>query len=277
MDGPRHLRFPVGGLFARVLLSVLNDTSQLAFKLSGQCRSSTEFGFPRNVTAELLLHLAHLVCYSPQLSIHLRFRLPLGHSRVFDRFRVNLQTHPPACRVQQNRCRSWWTKLSGLTFAIWFSQTVKEVALKVWTDYDGGILEISPAAAAALNVAARSLTKRPFYLFFSGDPEGAGPRRPWSRRCIQRGTKAARAQGHPCANHAGTRPPRGHSVDDHAAVTGTDSADCIVDCSSHPCGVAAIDEQWQHHLDCRSAWRHCDCVGQSHCSCAFGQRRNSRI
>ena len=61
------------------------------------------------------------------------------------------------------------TKLSGLTFAIWFSQTVKEVALKVWTDYDGGILEISPAAAAALNVAARSLTKRPFYLFFSGD------------------------------------------------------------------------------------------------------------
>ena len=41
--------------------------------------------------------------------------------------------------------------------------------MKVWTDYEGGILEISPAAAAALNVAARSLTKRPFYQFFSSD------------------------------------------------------------------------------------------------------------
>jgi PAS domain-containing protein len=45
----------------------------------------------------------------------------------------------------------------------------REVALKVWTDYDGAILEISPRAAAMLNVAARSLTKRPFYLFFNGD------------------------------------------------------------------------------------------------------------
>ena len=45
--------------------------------------------------------------------------------------------------------------------------------MKVWTDYDGGILEISPAAAAALNVAARNLTKRPFYLFFSGDQHRA--------------------------------------------------------------------------------------------------------
>ena len=106
--------------------------------------------------------------------------------------------------------------------------------------------------------------------------EGAGPRRPWSRGYIQRGTKAARAQGHPCANHAGTGAARGHSVDDHA-VLWTDSADGIGDCSGHPCGVAAIDEQWQHHPDCRSAWRHCDCVGQSHSSRAFGQRRNSRI
>ena len=45
--------------------------------------------------------------------------------------------------------------------------------MKVWTDYDGGILEITPAAAAALNVAARSLTKRPFYLFLNGDRQRA--------------------------------------------------------------------------------------------------------
>ena len=41
--------------------------------------------------------------------------------------------------------------------------------MKVWTDYDGAILEVSPGAAETLNVAARSLAKRPFYLFFNGD------------------------------------------------------------------------------------------------------------
>ena len=40
--------------------------------------------------------------------------------------------------------------------------------MKVWTDYDGAILEVSPRAAEALNVAPRSITKRPFYLFFNG-------------------------------------------------------------------------------------------------------------
>ncbi|MBA2257554.1 MAG: hypothetical protein H0W18_01525 [Acidobacteria bacterium] len=41
--------------------------------------------------------------------------------------------------------------------------------MKVWTDYNGAILEVSPQAAETLNVAARSLAKRPFYLFFTGD------------------------------------------------------------------------------------------------------------
>lgn len=41
--------------------------------------------------------------------------------------------------------------------------------MKVWTDYDGAILEVSPRAAEALNVAPRSITKRPFYLFFNGE------------------------------------------------------------------------------------------------------------
>jgi hypothetical protein len=41
--------------------------------------------------------------------------------------------------------------------------------MKVWTDYDGAILEVTPQAAATLNVAARRLAKRPFYLFFNGD------------------------------------------------------------------------------------------------------------
>src|SRR5687767_3696578 len=41
--------------------------------------------------------------------------------------------------------------------------------MKVWTDYDGAILEVSPLAAETLNVAPRAVTKRPFYLFFNGD------------------------------------------------------------------------------------------------------------
>ena len=209
-------------LFARVLPSVLLDTSQLAFNLSGQCRSSTEFGFPRNVTAELVFHLAHLVGYSPQLSIHLRFRLPLGHTRVFDRFLVNLQTHLPRVTAKQNRCRSSGTKLSGLTFAIWFSQTVKGGRIegldrlrrrnsRDLTGRSGGFECCRPKShqAAFLLVLQRRPAPR---------TQGAGPRRPWSRGYIQRATAAARAQGHPCANHAGTGAARGRSLDDHAAV-----------------------------------------------------------
>ena len=41
--------------------------------------------------------------------------------------------------------------------------------MKVWTDYNGAILEISALAAETLNVAPRSITKRPFYLFFNSD------------------------------------------------------------------------------------------------------------
>jgi hypothetical protein len=40
--------------------------------------------------------------------------------------------------------------------------------MKVWTDHDGAILEISAAAAELLNVAPSSLTRRAFYLYFNG-------------------------------------------------------------------------------------------------------------
>ena len=41
--------------------------------------------------------------------------------------------------------------------------------MQVWTDFDGAILEVSPAAASLLNVAAPGLARRAFYLFFGGD------------------------------------------------------------------------------------------------------------
>ena len=211
--------------------------------------------------------------------------------------------------VKQNRCRSLGTKLSGLTFAIWFSQTVKGGRIegldrlrrrnsRDLTGRSGGFECCRPEShqAAFLFVLQRRPAPR---------AEGAGPRRPWSRGYIQRATAAARAQGHPCANHAGTGAARGRSVDDHAAVISrlvrtrgcaasagrhcrrstspftacaTDSADGIAGCSEHSCGVAAIDEQGQVYPDGRrSTWRHCDCVGKSHRSRAFGQRRNSGI
>jgi hypothetical protein len=41
--------------------------------------------------------------------------------------------------------------------------------MRVWTNFDGAILEVTPAAAELLNVAARGLTRRPFYQFFRDD------------------------------------------------------------------------------------------------------------
>ena len=41
--------------------------------------------------------------------------------------------------------------------------------MQVWTDFDGAILEVTPAAAQLLNVAPPGLTKRAFYLFFRDD------------------------------------------------------------------------------------------------------------
>jgi hypothetical protein len=45
--------------------------------------------------------------------------------------------------------------------------------MKVWTDHDGAILEVSPAAAELLNVAPSSLTRRAFYLYFNANRHSA--------------------------------------------------------------------------------------------------------
>ena len=63
----------------------------------------------------------------------------------------------------------FWTKLSGLTFAIWFSQTVKEVAFEGLDRLRRRNSRNLTGRSGGFECCCRSLTKRPFYLFFSGD------------------------------------------------------------------------------------------------------------